>query len=121
MAKKSKQKWNRAHSFRKLKSNRRRVGHYTYVFSTRGRYNKFLTFTHNPPKDKKDDFKELNCNINPNEKSEKSHVKKYYDISIEDAFEPGDYNNLLRIDSSDKPIVDKYKRVSHLDYINRKK
>ena len=80
-----------------------------------------MTFTHEPPIEVKDDFHELNYNINPKETGRKSHVKKYYDTSPDSAFEPGDYNDILRIHESDRDKVNSYKKVSHSEYMRKKK
>ena len=69
----------------------------------------------------KEDFHELKYNINPKEIGKKSHVKKYYDVSPDSSFEPGDYNAILRIHESDRDKVNSYKKVSHTEYIRNKK
>ena len=105
--KRNKRKWNRAHKFARKKSSSRKVGHPVYIYGTRGKYRKYLIFTHNPEEGKEENYEELLYNIDPNDK-EKCFVRKQYGVSNENSFrEPdGEY----RIHEKDKERVKKYKK-----------
>jgi len=103
----SQRKWNRAHFFKRKKSNRRRVGHPVYVYGTSGRYYKYLTFTHTPEKGKESDYEQLKHNIDPEDK-ENIHVKKQYSVSVESSFREPDKK--YRIYEEDMPTIRKYKK-----------
>lgn len=107
MPKKPRRKWNRAHYFARKKSTPRQVGHPVFVYGKRGKYRKYLTFTHKPEKGKEVDFEQLLHNIDPND-SEDCYVKKQYSFSHEDSLRPPDKK--YRIHQDDIERVNKYKK-----------
>lgn len=102
-------KWNRVHFFKRQKSNNNRVGHPVLVYGRNKRAFKFLLFTHNPPKGKDDpDFHLLEMNIDPDEQTEKSYVKKQFQTSRQSDFE--EPIKKYRIHELDKETIKKYKK-----------
>ena len=109
MAKKKNRKWNRAHYFARKKSTPRQVGHPVYVYGTRGKYRKYLTFTHTPEVGKETDYELLLHNIDPDEDGKfPSYVKKKYDVSNETQLRSPDKN--YRIHDEDRERIKKYKK-----------
>lgn len=107
MAKNSKSKWNRTHYFARKKSTPRNVGHPVYVYGKRGRFRKYLSFTHTPEKDKETDYEKMLHNIDPDDKKD-CYVKKQYSFSHEDTLRPPDKK--YRIHEKDRARINKYKK-----------
>ena len=106
---KNKGHWNRTHYFAKKKSTRRQVGHPVYVYAKKGRYSKYLTFTHKPEEDNPDRYELLRHNIDPLEDGIKpTYVKKYYDVSYDSNLCLSDKK--YRIHEDDKETIKKYKK-----------
>lgn len=104
--KKSPRKWNRVHYFQRKKSNKHRVGHPVLVYGKRGRYSKYLLFTHTPDSD---DYEKLGHNIDPSEDGKRdSWVKKTPQVSETGTLRQPDIN--YRIHNDDKERVKKYKK-----------
>ena len=103
----SNKKWNRTHSFARKKSTSRQVGHPVYVYGKRGRYNKYLTFTHTPEKGKEENYEKLTHNIDPDDKTD-CYVKKQFGVSHENALRKPDKK--YRIHDEDKERIKKYKK-----------
>ena len=106
--KKALKKWNRAHEFKRKTSTEHKVGHPVYVYGKRGRFFKYLTFTHSPEKGKENDYEELKHNIDFSDKENSSFVKKKYDVSINTKFRASDKK--YRIHDDDKELIKKYKK-----------
>lgn len=104
---KKKRKWNRAHFFAKKKSTPRKVGHPVFVYGTRGKMRKYLTFTHTPEQGKENDYEQLSRNIDPSD-TESCYVRKQYSFSHENSLRPPDKK--YRIHEDDKKRVEKYKK-----------
>lgn len=106
--KNNKPKWNRAHEFKRKKSNKHRVGHPVYVYGRRGRNAKYLVFTHTPEKGKEQDYEQLKHNIDPNDSDCKTFIKKKYEINdVRNLREP---DKKYRIHDDDKATIKKYKK-----------
>ena len=107
--KKSNRKWNKVNYFARKKSTDRKVGHPVLIYGKNGRYRKYLTFTHTPEKGKESKYEKLKYNIDSTApKSEKSYVKKFFDISEETSFREPDKQ--YRIHEKDKETIKKYKK-----------
>lgn len=107
--KNNKQKWNRVHSFQRKKTNRHRVGHPVLVYGKRGRYSKYLTFTHTPEVGKENNYEKLKHNIDPSEDGKRdSWVKKTPDVSLSETLRAPDRK--YRIHDTDKETIKKYKK-----------
>ena len=107
--KKVKTKWNRAHEFKRKKSNKNGVGHPVYVYGKNKRSFKYLLFTHKVPEGKDDDFELLNHNIDPEEDGIKpTYIKKHYEVNRHNAFEEPDKK--YRIHEEDSEKVKRYKK-----------
>lgn len=104
IASKKKIPWKSVNRFKKRKSTKK-VGHPVWVYKKRGRFYKYLTFTHTPTND--DDFEELKHNIDPDDK-EKCYVKKQFEINHSNAF--NDADKKYRIHPKDKNTVKKYQK-----------
>ena len=96
--------WKSVNQFKRRKSTKT-VGHPVWVYRKRGRFYKYLTFTHNPTNEA--DFEKLNYNIDPDDKSN-CYVKKQYSITEQNAFR--DPDKKYRIHPSDKNTVKKYQK-----------
>ena len=96
--------WKTVNKFKKRKSTKT-VGHPVWVYRKRGRYYKYLTFTHKPTND--EDFEELKYNIDPQDPT-RCYVKKKYDINHSNAF--ADADKKYRIHPKDKYTVKKYQK-----------
>lgn len=109
MSKKKKSKWNRSHNFQRKKSNAHRVGHPVLVYGKRGRFSKYLVFTHTPESGKEADYEKLKHNIDPEEDGKRdTWVKKKSEVSLTNALRPPDKK--YRIHDSDKERINKYKK-----------
>lgn len=106
--KKKKMKWNRANYFSRKKSTKNQVGHPLFVYGTRGSFRKYLVFTHTPEKGKESDYQELKHNIDPDEKDEKSYVKKRHETSKKDSLREPDKK--YRIHEEDRETIKKLKK-----------
>ena len=107
MAKKKKTKWNRAHFFKRKRSNKKGVGHPVYVYGTSGRTYKYLLFTHKPEEGKEAEYVKLRYNIDPGD-SEPTYLKRRYGVNPLNAFDPPDKK--YRIHEEDRKTVKKYQK-----------
>lgn len=103
-------KWNRAHEFKRKKSNKSGVGHPVYIYGKSSRSYKYLLFTHKiPDGEPEDKFERLKHNIDPDEDGVRpSYMKKQYEINRKDAFVDADKK--YRIHGEDKDTVKRYKK-----------
>lgn len=106
MAYKKNTPWKSANEFKKRKSSNV-VGHPVYVYKKRGRFFKYLTFTHKPKKGYESDFEKLLHNIDPFDTSD-CYVSKKYAVTRRDAFK--DPDKKYRIHKKDKATVKKYQK-----------
>ena len=107
--KKNKSNWNRAHQFKRKKSNKKGVGHPVYVYGENKRSFKYLLFTHKIPENEEDHFEQLKHNIDPNEDGMRpTYVKKQFEINRRNAFE--DPDKRYRIHDDDKKTIKRYKK-----------
>lgn len=107
--KNSNQKWNRVHNFQRKKTNKHRVGHPVLVYGKRGRFTKYLVFTHTPESGKENDYEKLKHNIDPSEDGKRdTWVKKNYEVSTSNSLRQPDKK--YRIHDSDKETIKKYKK-----------
>ena len=105
----NKQKWNRAHVFKRKKSNARRVGHPILVFGKRGENSKFLVFTHKPENGKENDYEKLKHNIDSAEDGKRdTWVKKKPEVARSNSLRSPDVK--YRIHDTDKETIKKYKK-----------
>ena len=98
--------WKSVNRFKRRKSTKK-VGHPVWVYKKRGRFFKFLTFTHTPEKDKENDYEKLKHNIDPKDKSA-CYVKKSFEINHSNAFEEPEKE--YRIHPKDRDTVRKYQK-----------
>ena len=76
-----------------------------WVYRKRGRFFKYLTFTHKP--ENENDYEKLRYNIDPDDKSD-CYVKKQFEINHTNAFREADKK--YRIHEKDKDTVRKYQK-----------
>ena len=101
-----KKPWKSVNRFFRRKSTKK-VGHPVWVYRKRGRFYKYLTFTHKPEKGRENDYQQLLHNIDPYD-SEKCYVKKQHEINRSNAFREADKK--YRIHEKDKDTVRKYQK-----------
>lgn len=108
--KKTPTKWNRAHEFKRKKSNKNGVGHPVYIYGKNKRSFKYLLFTHKIPDDAPDgSFVQLKHNIDPDKDGvEPTYMKTQHETNRRDAFE--NVNKKYRIHDEDKDTVKRYKK-----------
>ena len=99
-----KKPWKSVNRFKRRKSTKT-VCHPVWVYKKRGRFYKYLTFTHKPTNDM--DFEKLKYNIDPDDYSD-CYVKKQYSITEQNAFKEADKK--YRIHPKDKNTVKKYQK-----------
>ena len=104
MTKKKPTPWKSVNRFKRRKSTKT-VGHPVWVYRKRGRFFKYLTFTHKP--ENENDYEKLRYNIDPDDK-EKCYVKKQFEINHSNAF--NDADKKYRIHEKDKDTVRKYQK-----------
>ena len=106
LAHKKKSPWKSANGFKKRKSSKT-VGHPVLVYKKRGRYFKYLTFTHKPKKGYESDFEKLLHNIDPFDTSD-CYVSKNYGVTNKNAFKDADKK--YRVHPKDKNTIKKYQK-----------
>ena len=108
--KKAPTKWNRAHEFKRKKSNKNGVGHPVYIYGKNRRSYKYLLFTHKiPDGELEENFERLKHNIDPDEDGiYPSYMKKQFETNRKDAFQKSDKK--YRIHPKDKNTVKKYQK-----------
>lgn len=98
--------WKSTDIFKKRKSSNT-VGHPVHVYKKKGRYYKYLTFTHKPKEGYENDFEKLKYNIDPSDTSD-CYVSKKYGVTNKNAFK--DPDKKYRIHEKDKATVKKYQK-----------
>ena len=96
--------WKSVNRFKRRKSTKT-VGHPVWVYRKRGRFYKYLTFTHKPTNE--EDFEKLKHNIDLDDNSD-CYVKKQFEINHSNAFQEPDKK--YRIHPKDKNTVKKYQK-----------
>ena len=104
ITKKKQTPWKSVNRFKRRKSTKK-VGHPVWVYRKRGRFLKYLTFTHKP--ENENDYEKLRYNIDPDDKSD-CYVKKQFEINHSNAF--CDTDKKYRIHEKDKDTVRKYQK-----------
>lgn len=104
-----KQKWNRAHRFQRKKSTARKVGHPVLVYGKRGRFSKYLVFTHTPEVGNEANYEKLRHNIDPLEDGKRdTWVKKIPEVVHSTSLREPDRK--YRIHEDDIKTIKKYKK-----------
>jgi hypothetical protein len=93
MTRKNKTPWKSANMFKKRKSSDT-VGHPVHVYKKRGRFYKYLTFTHKPVVGNESNYEKLKYNIDPSDTSD-CYVSKKYAVTRQDTFKDPDKNTVF--------------------------